>query len=62
LNKAQNLFSQFPRTALKLHQGNARVGTMPTWAVLPPKGDSLTTEREIQPKEKERKIKTTKGQ
>jgi hypothetical protein len=36
---------------------------MPTWAVLPPKGDSLTTGQEIHPKQKEQKINTTnKGQ
>jgi hypothetical protein len=32
---------------------------MPAWAVLPSKGDSLKTRQEIQPKEKEQKIKTT---
>jgi hypothetical protein len=35
------------------------VGSKPTWAVLPPEEHSPTTGRENQPKENERKIKTT---
>jgi hypothetical protein len=36
------------------------VGTMPTRVVLPLEGDSPTAGREVQPREKEQKTKTTK--
>ena len=42
-----------------IFQSTACVGTKPTWAVLPPEKHLPTTERRIQPKQKEWKTKTT---